>query len=216
MIAGFAISLPFWISSTPEEKQHLTQTTTARTIVEKSTGSLDIEPDEQSELREMLKPVKKPKSTNFEHEIWVQDIKGVITKWVPDPDEAEAIARWVHLYSVRFELSPELVLGLISVESNFDHFAISSVGARGLMQVMPFWKKELGSPSDNLFKIETNIRYGCAIIRHYIKRYKRIDRALAAYNGSLGSTKYPNKVFTQMRRFKATREDSKMKITDQL
>jgi len=208
MIAGFAISLPFWIMSTPEEKQHMAQTTTAKTIVEKSTGSLDIKPEEKDELREMLKPVKKTEQPNFEQEIWVQDIKQLIKRWVPDPDEAEAIARWVYLYSVRFELSPELILGLISVESNFDHFAVSSVGARGLMQVMPFWKKELGSPSDNLFEIETNIRYGCAIVRHYIKRYKRIDRALAAYNGSLGRNKYPNKVFTQMRRFKATREDS--------
>ena len=210
MIAGFAISLPFWIMSTPEEKQHMAQTTTAKTIVEKSTGSLDIKPEEKDELREMLKPVEKTQQPNFEQEIWIQDIKQLIKKWVPDPDEAEAIARWVYLYSVRFELSPELILGLISVESNFDHFAVSNVGARGLMQVMPFWKKELGSPDDNLFEIETNIRYGCAILRHYIKRYKRIDRALAAYNGSLGRNKYPNKVFTQMRRFKATREDSQM------
>jgi len=186
----------------------MAQTTTAKTIVEKSTGSLDIKPNEKDELREMLKPVEKPQSPDFEQEIWVQDIKKLIKRWVPDPDEAETIARWVYLYSVRFELSPELVLGLISVESNFDHFAVSSVGARGLMQVMPFWKKELGSPDDNLFEIETNIRYGCAIVRHYIKRYKKIDRALAAYNGSLGRSKYPNKVFTQMRRFKATREDS--------
>lgn len=211
MVAGFAISLPFWISSTPEERQHMTQTSTAKVIVEKSTGSLDIKPEEKNELREMLKPVERLKPHDFEHEIWVQDITGLISKWVPDPDEAEAIARWVHLYSVRFELSPELILGLISVESNFDHFAVSNVGARGLMQVMPFWKKELGSSSDNLFEIETNIRYGCAIVRHYIKRYKRIDRALAAYNGSLGRSKYPNKVFTQMRRFKATREDSQTK-----
>ncbi|MFC1536231.1 lytic transglycosylase domain-containing protein [Pseudomonadota bacterium] len=210
MIAGFAISLPFWIMSTPEEKQHMAQTTTAKTIVEKSTGSLDIKPEEKDELREMLKPVEKTEQPNFEQEIWIHDIKQLIKKWVPDPDEAEAIARWVYLYSVRFELSPELILGLISVESNFDHFAVSNVGARGLMQVMPFWKKELGSPDDNLFEIETNIRYGCAILRHYIKRYKRIDRALAAYNGSLGRNKYPNKVFTQMRRFKATREDSQM------
>ena len=197
--------------STPEEKQHMAQTSPAKTIMEKSTGSLDIKPDEKDELREMLKPVKKAPSPNFEQEIWIHDIKLLIKRWVPDPDEAEAIARWVYLYSVRFELSPELILGLISVESNFDHFAVSNVGARGLMQVMPFWKKELGSPDDNLFEIETNIRYGCAIVRHYIKRYKKIDRALAAYNGSLGRNKYPNKVFTQMRRFKATQEDSSMK-----
>jgi len=189
----------------------MAQTTTAKAIVEKSTGSLDLDmkPDEKQQLREMLKPAKAP-AKNFEHEIWVADIKQLIQKWVPDAAEAEAIARWVHLYSVRFELSPELVLGIIAVESRFDHFALSSVGARGLMQVMPFWKQELGSNRDNLFEIETNVRYGCAIIRHYINRYKSLDRALAAYNGSLGSHKYPNKVFKQMRRFKATREDTAM------
>ena len=179
-------------------------------LVEKSTGSLDIKQDEKEELREMLKPVAEDKPKDFEHEIWVQDIKQLISKWVPNENEAEAIARWVHLYSVRFDLSPELVLGIISVESQFDHFALSNVGARGLMQVMPFWKDELGSEKDNLFEIETNVRYGCAIIRHYINRYKKLDRALAAYNGSLGKNKYPNKVFTQMRRFKATREDTAM------
>ena len=188
----------------------MAQTSTARMLVEKSTGSLDIKQDEKEELREMLKPVAEDKPKDFEHEIWVQDIKQLISKWVPNENEAEAIARWVHLYSVRFDLSPELVLGIISVESQFDHFALSNVGARGLMQVMPFWKDELGSSKDNLFEIETNVRYGCAIIRHYINRYKKLDRALGAYNGSLGKNKYPNKVFTQMRRFKATREDTAM------
>ncbi|MES0371010.1 MAG: lytic transglycosylase domain-containing protein [Mariprofundaceae bacterium] len=211
MIAGFAISLPFWLMSSPEKKQHMEQTTTAKYIIEKSTGSLDIKQAEKNELREMLKPVVTSDSPDFEQEIWVQDIQHLIKRWVPDEAEAESIARWVYLYSVRFELSPELVLGLISVESNFDHFAVSNVGARGLMQIMPFWKKELGSSTDNLFEIETNVRYGCAILRHYIKRYKRVDRALAAYNGSLGRSKYPNKVFAQMRRFKATKEDSIMK-----
>ncbi len=211
LIAGFAISLPFWIMSSPEKKQYLVQTTTAKMIVEKSTGSLDIKQEEKNELREMLKPVAVPKSPNFEQDIWIKDIRYLIKKWVPDETEAETIARWVYLYSVRFELSPELVLGVIAVESRFDHFAVSNVGARGLMQVMPFWKKELGTSTDNLFEIETNVRYGCAILRHYLKRYKKVDRALAAYNGSLGRSKYPNKVFVQMRRFKATKEDSMMK-----
>lgn len=210
LLIGFAISLPLWISSSPEKKQHLAQTTT-KTIVEQSIGPLDFRQEEKEELRQMLKPpVAEPETPNFEENIWIHDIKGLISKWVPDKAEAESIARWVYLYSVRFELSPELVLGVISVESQFDHFAISNVGARGLMQVMPFWKDELGSVNDNLFEIETNIRYGCAIIGHYLKRYKRVDKALAAYNGSLGQSKYPNKVFAQMRRFKATREDSIM------
>jgi hypothetical protein len=210
MIAGFVITLPFWINSTPEQKQQMAQTSTAKIIVEKSTGSLDIQQEEKEELREMLKPVTTEEPKDFEHEIWVKDIRHLISRWVHNDSESELIARWVHLYSVRFDLSPELVLGIIAVESQFDHFAISNVGARGLMQVMPFWKEELGSSKDNLFEIETNVRYGCAIIRHYLNRYKKLDRALAAYNGSLGSNRYPNKVFTQMRRFKATREDTAM------
>ncbi|MDX8396601.1 MAG: lytic transglycosylase domain-containing protein [Mariprofundaceae bacterium] len=203
LIAGFVITLPFWLMSTPEEKQHAIRTTTTMEVVEKSTGPLDFKPDEKEQLREMLKPVEKKSKLDYEQMVWMQDIHAVIKKWVPDEAEADAIARWVYLYSVRFELSPELVLAVISVESRFDHFAISSVGARGLMQVMPFWKKELGSPDDNLFEIETNIRYGCAILRHYIDRYKTTSRALGAYNGSLGRNKYPNKVFTQMKKFKS-------------
>ena len=71
------------------------------------------------------------------------------------------------------------------------------------MQVMPFWKKELGSEQDSLFDIETNIRYGAAILRIYIDRYGKISRALGAYNGSLGHSKYPRKVFKQVERFKS-------------
>ena len=186
------------------------ENTTTIEVVEQSTGSLELIPqEEKDELRAMLKqPKPKQPPINFEQQVWEQDIRRLIQRWVPDEEEAQSIARWVYFYSVRFELSPELLLGLIAVESRFDHFAVSNVGARGLMQVMPFWKKELGSESDNLFEIETNIRYGTAILRHYIDRYKTVDRALAAYNGSLGRAKYPNKVFAQMKRFKATHEDS--------
>jgi hypothetical protein len=210
LIIGFLITLPFWISSTPEEKQHMIESSTTTEVVEQSTGSLALIPkEEKDELRAMLKQPKPDEtSINFEQQVWEQDIKHVIQQWVPDEKEAQTIARWVYFYSVRFDLSPELLLGLIAVESRFDHFAISNVGARGLMQVMPFWKKELGSEGDNLFEIETNIRYGAAILRHYIDRYGTVARALAAYNGSLGSNKYPNKVFAQMKRFKATHEDS--------
>lgn len=210
LILGFCITLPFWILSTPEEKQNMVENTAIIEVVEQSTGPLDIIPEkEKNELREMLQePTEDEKTVDFEQQVWEQDIRRVIQRWVPNEQEAQSIARWVYFYSVRFELSPELMLSLISVESRFDHFAVSSVGARGLMQVMPFWKKELGSESDNLFEIETNIRYGSAILRHYIDRYKTLDRALGAYNGSLGRHKYPNKIFAQMRRFKATKEGS--------
>lgn len=211
MLGGFLVTLPFWIASTPEEKQHLTETSTTIPAVETAADEmvLELNQEEKEQLRTMLKAeAKDDGSKDFERMVWIQDIQQVIRKWVSDDDEAEAIARWVYIYSVRFELSPELVLGVISVESRFDHFAISNVGARGLMQVMPFWKENLGAPTDNLFDIQTNIRYGCAILRHYVDRYKRVDRALAAYNGSLGKAKYPNKIFAQMKKFKATRPDS--------
>ena len=205
LVGGFLITLPFWILSTPEEKQHMLESNATKDIIEQSTGSLTSIPQaEKEQIRVMLrKPETASIETNFEQQVWEQDIQHVIQRWVPDEHEAKTIAKWVYFYSIRFNLSPELMLGLIAVESRFDHFAVSNVGARGLMQVMPFWKKELGSTKDNLFEIETNIRYGSAILRHYIDRYKTLNRALGAYNGSLGKAKYPNKVFAQMKKFKA-------------
>jgi len=203
MVLGFVVTVPFFLSSNPEDKQRLTQNT-ATSMVEQNEALLDIKPEEKEELKKMLAPEPEPKRVDFEQVVWTKDIIHTIRPWVPDEAEAGMIARWVYIYSIRFNLNPELILGIIAVESQFDHFAISNVGARGLMQVMPFWKDELGLPSDNLFEIEANIRYGCAIIRHYIDRYKRLDRALAAYNGSLGKNKYPNKIFSAMKQFKAT------------
>ncbi|RMD73204.1 MAG: lytic transglycosylase domain-containing protein, partial [Bacteroidetes bacterium] len=177
LMGGFVLTLPLWLTGTPEQKQRLTQTTTTMKVVEKNVGPLlDIQPEEQVRLRRMLAPPK-PKEADaaesgqsFEMSVWEKDIQQVIRPWVHDPDEAATVARWVYIYSQRFNLSPELVLAVIAVESQFDHYAISNVGARGLMQVMPFWKEKLGSPDDNLFEIETNIRYGCAILRMYLDR----------------------------------------------
>ncbi len=204
MIAGFLVSLPFWLQSTSEDKQYF-QETAVKKAVEQSVGPLDIKPEEKEHLREMLKAGKAPEEKDFEQVVWVQDIVHLIQKWVPDESEATNIANGVYVYSKRFKLSPELVLAVIAVESRFDHYAVSNVGARGLMQVMPFWKNELGSSKDNLFEIETNLRYGCAILRYYIDRYGKLHQALAAYNGSLGVHKYPNKIYLMMKRFKATR-----------
>jgi len=203
MIAGFLLTIPIWLNKNTEDRQHLAQTA-VKQIVEKNVGLLDIMPEEKEELRQMLEPEPEPEQTDFEQMVWVKDIVSTIRPWVADISEAETIARWVYVYSKKSKLSPELILGVIAVESQFDHFAVSNVGAVGLMQVMPFWKKELGKPDDNLLSIETNVRYGCAILRHYVDRYKSVERALAAYNGSLGRKKYPNKVFAKMKKFKAT------------
>ena len=87
------------------------------------------------------------------------------------------------------------MLGLIQVESGFRKYAVSSAGARGYMQVMPFWVKLIGSKDNNLFHLRTNLRYGCTILRHYLDIEKGdLYRALGRYNGSLGQPEYPNMV----------------------
>jgi hypothetical protein len=103
---------------------------------------------------------------------------------------------WLLDMSRRLEtFVPELVLAVIEVESHFDEYAISISGARGLMQVMPFWLDEIGISDQNLFKIRTNLRMGCTILRYYIDMEPHnLGRALARYNGSLGKTVYPDKV----------------------
>ncbi|MDX8391244.1 MAG: transglycosylase SLT domain-containing protein [Mariprofundaceae bacterium] len=206
LILGFLVTLPMWIAGTPEQKQRMAQSPAGRLMVEKSVGSLELQPEEEKKMRRDLKPQQQTQ-TNFEETVWLQDMRQLIQPWVPDAREAEAIARWVYIYSQRFDLSPELILAVIAVETHFDHFAVSNAGAHGLMQVMPFWKKTLGSKDDNLFEIETNIRYGCAILRMYKDRYHSLDRALGAYNGSLGSHRYPNKIYKVMKRFKASSDD---------
>ena len=92
-------------------------------------------------------------------------------------------------------LKPELVLSVIEVESNFNRFAISSAGARGLMQVMPFWLKEIGRPGDSLINMQTNLRYGCTILKYYLDKERgKLHAALARYNGSQGQGWYPARV----------------------
>ena len=138
----------------------------------------------------------------FEAEVWLSDMSSRLRHWDDIPvEERLAILKIVHQEASRTELPPELVLAVIQVESNFDRFAISHAGARGLMQVMPFWLEELGRPGDNLFQIRTNIRYGCTILKHYLERERgNLQRALARYNGSLGQTWYPERVFRALNR----------------
>jgi len=207
LVIGFFVTLPIWLASTPEERQQLSHTTTVSHAVEKNVGPLDLLPAEQAQLKEMLKPASldaegRPLTAA------ARRIAAQIRPYVSDDVTAETIARWVDVYSRRFRLPEALILAVIAVESQFDHFATSRIGARGLMQVMPFWKKKLGSEHDDLFAIETNIRYGAAILRTYIDRYGKISRALAAYNGSLGKHRYSEKVLRQMRLFSRPRTET--------
>ena len=118
-----------------------------------------------------------------------------LAKKIPDSTTRTEFLRTVHYEASRAGLDPQLVLGLIQVESNFRKYAVSSAGARGFMQVMPFWVKMIGTPDQNLFHLRTNLRYGCTIFRHYLAlEHGDYYRALGRYNGSLGKPEYPNLV----------------------
>ena len=137
----------------------------------------------------------------FDAEVWLTDMSHRLHRKVDDPNERLLILKTAHYEASRANLPPELVLAVIDIESNFDRFAISHAGARGLMQVMPFWLDEIGRPDDDLFDIHTNLRMGCTILRYYMDREPDdLGRALARYNGSLGSTVYPNKVINALHR----------------
>jgi soluble lytic murein transglycosylase-like protein len=126
---------------------------------------------------------------------WIDAMSSRLERRMPDRALREEFLVTVHYEAKRAGLDPQLVLGLIQVESAFRKYAISSAGARGLMQVMPFWVKAIGGNDDNLFHLRTNLRFGCVILRHYIDIEKGdLYRALGRYNGSLGRPEYPNMV----------------------
>ncbi len=131
---------------------------------------------------------------------WLAEMSRRLAKRIPDPEYREDFLNTVHYESIRAGLDPELVLGLIEVESGFRKYAVSSATAQGYMQVMPFWTKLIGTPDHNLFHLRTNLRYGVTILRHYLD-IERGDlfRALGRYNGSLGKPEYPNMVYAAWR-----------------
>jgi soluble lytic murein transglycosylase-like protein len=143
-------------------------------------------------------------SDRYEAEVWLMDYTSRLTTRaadkIPDGGERVLLLKQVHHEAKRAALEPELVLAVIDIESRFNRWAISNVGAQGLMQVMPFWLKEIGRPNDSLFDVRTNLRMGCTILKHYMKRERNnLPRALARYNGSLGSWKYPDLVLGALR-----------------
>ncbi len=126
---------------------------------------------------------------------WMAEMSQRLAKRIPDSTVRLDFLRTVHYEASRAGLDPQMVLGLIQVESGFKKYAVSGAGARGYMQVMPFWVKHIGTPDQNLFHIRTNLRYGCTILRHYLNIEKGdLFRALGRYNGSLGRPEYPNLV----------------------
>jgi soluble lytic murein transglycosylase-like protein len=137
----------------------------------------------------------------FDAEVWLLDMSNRLRQYMDDPEQRLQLLQDIHRYASQSDLPPELVLAVIEVESHFDRFAVSRVGAQGLMQVMPFWKDEIGRSEDNLTHNSTNLSYGCRILQFYLQRENgNLPRALAAYNGSLGSTRYSDKVEAAWRR----------------
>ena len=140
-----------------------------------------------------------PRRSSFQDSMaaidWLAEMSRRLEKRIPDRESRLEFLRSVHYEATRAGLDPQLVLGLVQVESGFKKYAVSSAGARGFMQVMPFWVKLVGGSEDNLFHLRTNLRYGCTILRHYLD-IERGDlyRALGRYNGSLGQPGYPNTV----------------------
>ena len=126
---------------------------------------------------------------------WLNEMSARLTRFIDNELYRRRLLTMIQYEATRADLNPQMVLGLIEVESAFRQYAVSNVGAKGLMQVMPFWQRYIGNESHNLFDIRTNLRYGCTILRHYLNvENGNIVRALARFNGSLGSNKYPNAV----------------------
>ena len=126
---------------------------------------------------------------------WLHSMEERLARRIPDRQQRLQLLRTVHYEATRAGLDPQLVLGVLEIESGFRKYAVSRAGARGYMQVMPFWVALIGRRTDNLFHLRTNLRYGCVILRHYLDIEKGdYFRALGRYNGSLGKPEYPNLV----------------------
>ncbi|MDB5733062.1 MAG: lytic transglycosylase [Variovorax sp.] len=132
---------------------------------------------------------------------WLGEMSERLKKKLPDWPTRQEFLQTAWYESKRAGLDVSLVLGLIQVESNFRKFAVSSVGARGYMQVMPFWTRAIGDgDASKLFHMQTNLRFGCVILRHYLDRERGdLFLTLGRYNGSRGRAPYPDAVFANQR-----------------
>lgn len=153
-------------------------------------------------LRQVLSEVVNQSDSftdRYDAEVWLLPRSTWMEVFIEDPQERVDLLTAIHSEAMQADLDPDLVLALIEVESGFDPYAISSSGAQGLMQVMSFWKAELGRVNDNLTEVKTNLRYGCAILAYYLEMESgNIEPALARYNGSYGQSWYSDRVLTAL------------------
>lgn len=156
-----------------------------------------VDPALVSALRQATHNIQEQR-TDLDTLSWLSSMSGRIEKRIKNPFYRVRLLKAIHAEAKLAGLDPQLVLAVIDIESNFDRYALSRAGAQGLMQVMPFWKDELGSASDDLYHPLVNLRYGCTILRYYLDRYNDPKDALAGYNGSLGSDIYPGKIYRRL------------------
>ena len=154
------------------------------------------------ELRGVLADALQPAdcfADRYERAVWFAFMEPRLSRYVKDGKEREQILHHVHCEARRVDVPPELVLAVMDVESRFDRFAVSSAGAVGLMQVMPFWPRELGMTNDQLVRIPDNVRMGTTILGYYLRKERgNYQRALQRYNGSLGRPHYSDLVIDRL------------------
>ncbi|MDO5653852.1 MAG: lytic transglycosylase domain-containing protein [Brachymonas sp.] len=148
-------------------------------------------------------PVFRDRKAQLEYAYWLTTMSARIGNRMVDELSRQEFLQTMWYEATRAGLELSLVLGLIQVESNFRKYAISHAGARGLMQVMPFWARVIGDgDAGKLFHMQTNLRFGCVILRHYLYREDgNMYMALGRYNGSRGKPQYPNAVFSAQQKW---------------
>jgi soluble lytic murein transglycosylase-like protein len=148
-------------------------------------------------------PVLSTPQAQEEFNSWLAGASHRLRQWMPHPDDRQEFLHTLWYEARRAGLSLSLVLGLIEVESAFRKYAISSAGARGFMQVMPFWTRSIGDGNESvLFHTQTQLRFGCVILRHMLERENgNLFLALGRYNGSRGQAPYPQAVLAAQKKW---------------
>ncbi len=141
-------------------------------------------------------------SSDDKAQAWLEDMSNRLKRWVPDDFMRKRLLIRIQYEAMRAGLDPQIVLSVITVESRFNKYALSNAGAQGIMQVMPFWLRQIGASDQSLMDVDTNIRFGCTILRYYLQlEHGNLERALARYNGSLGQRWYPDKIMDAYNRY---------------